>query len=446
MIYAEFVIARREATVQFKAIATAIRRLVHRFCDARMRSFCADKRGNIAVVFALATLPMIGFVGAAVDFSHGNSVKAAMQAALDSTALMLSKNAATMSNSELQSKANTYFKALLTRPEAKNIKVVANYSSKDGSKLVLDADATIDTEFMSVVGHDYLKINVQSTTAWGTSKLRVALVLDNSGSMSGSRMTALKKATKNLLITLQNASSKAGDVQVAIVPFTDYVNVGSSNYTANWIDWSEWDDENGYWSGWGWSKKWTPANHNTWNGCMTDRWQNYDIDNTTPTTSNSKTLFTAKQGYPCPSSIMPLGYNWTSLKNKVDGMDSNGWTNQPIGLVWGWHALTQDAPLFAPTLPKDTTQVIILLSDGENTKHRWHKSESSINQRQKKVCDNIKAAGIQLYTILLIDGDEDVMKDCASEPAMFFKLTSSNQVVTAFDTIGTNLAKLRVAK
>jgi hypothetical protein len=36
---------------------------------------------------------MVGFVGAAVDYSRANSVKIAMQAAIDATALMLSRDA-----------------------------------------------------------------------------------------------------------------------------------------------------------------------------------------------------------------------------------------------------------------------------------------------------------------------------------------------------------------
>ena len=56
---------------------------------------------NVTITFALATIPMVGFVGAAVDYSHANSVKAAMQSAADSTALMLSKTAASLSNAAL---------------------------------------------------------------------------------------------------------------------------------------------------------------------------------------------------------------------------------------------------------------------------------------------------------------------------------------------------------
>ena len=54
----------------------------------RLRAFAGAKAGNVAMTFGLATLPVIGGVGAAIDFSHAHSVKAAMQAALDSTALM----------------------------------------------------------------------------------------------------------------------------------------------------------------------------------------------------------------------------------------------------------------------------------------------------------------------------------------------------------------------
>src|SRR3954465_2979725 len=83
-----------------------------------MREWRAANGGNVTVTFALATIPMVGFVGPAADYSHANSVKAAMQAAADSTALMVSKDAATSTTAALQTKTNDYFKALFTRPEA----------------------------------------------------------------------------------------------------------------------------------------------------------------------------------------------------------------------------------------------------------------------------------------------------------------------------------------
>lgn len=71
----------------------------------RVREFLADRKGNAAILFALATVPMVGFVGAAVDYSHAASIKAAMQAAADATALAMSKSVGSYTASQLQTTA-----------------------------------------------------------------------------------------------------------------------------------------------------------------------------------------------------------------------------------------------------------------------------------------------------------------------------------------------------
>ena len=55
--------------------------------------FLKNQRGNVLPIFALTGVIIAGFVGAAVDYSRGNSLKAAMQTALDATGLMLSRDA-----------------------------------------------------------------------------------------------------------------------------------------------------------------------------------------------------------------------------------------------------------------------------------------------------------------------------------------------------------------
>lgn len=57
-------------------------------------------------------------VGFAVDYSRANAVKAAMQSALDATALMISKEAATDTAAQLQTNAQKYFLALFTQTQA----------------------------------------------------------------------------------------------------------------------------------------------------------------------------------------------------------------------------------------------------------------------------------------------------------------------------------------
>src|SRR5665213_3219083 len=94
-----------------------------------LRKFRISHGGNVAITFALASMPVVGTVGFAVDYSHANSVKAEMQAALDSTALMLAKEASADTSSQLQTNALNYFKALFTRPEATSIVITPTYTT-----------------------------------------------------------------------------------------------------------------------------------------------------------------------------------------------------------------------------------------------------------------------------------------------------------------------------
>src|SRR5262249_52765616 len=126
----------------------------------------------------------------------------------------------------------------------------------------------------------------------------------------------------------------------------------------------------------GCSGTWTPANHNTWNGCVVDRGNssapasgNYDTNVVAPTTSITATQYSAEQYSSCPQAAMGLSYNWTSMKSLVNNMSPAGNTNQAIGLQVGWMSLTGGGPFTMPTEdPTYTYQhVIILLTDGLNT-------------------------------------------------------------------------------
>ena len=203
-----------------------------------LSAFRVAQAGNVAITFAFAALPIIGFVGAAVDYSRANSVKAAMQTALDSTALMLAKEAATDTEDQLKTNATKYFKALFTREEAKDVDVQVNYTTSGGSNIQIQATAALDAEFVKLLGYDTFHLRATSTAKWGITRLRVALVLDNTGSMSDDgKMAALKTATKNLIDQLHGAATTDGDVYVSIIPFVKDVNLGKSNFAADWIYW-----------------------------------------------------------------------------------------------------------------------------------------------------------------------------------------------------------------
>jgi Flp pilus assembly protein TadG len=449
-------------------------------------SFRTANGGNIAITFALATLPVVGTVGFAVDYSHANSVKAAMQAALDSTALMLAKDAATVTSAQLQTNATNYFNALFTRPEATSVAVTATYTASGGSKVVVNGSANVPTAFLGIIGYNNITVNGSSTTAWGSTRLRVALALDNTGSMADDgKMAALKTATKALLTQLKNAAGTNGDVYVSIIPFNHDVNVGTGNSAGTWIDWDDWETANGSWQNVSTctatskrgrsrctsSQMWVPAAYTTWNGCITDRDQNYDqtVTAANPADANlpaasASTLYPADQYSACPLAMMGLSYNWTAMNTLVDSMQPNGNTNQPIGLVWAWLSLVGGGPLTAPA--KDSnykyTDVIILMSDGLNTQNRWSSDQATIDKRMydssnngSGTCANIKNAGVTLYTVQVNTGGDPlstIMQNCAGGPdkfsdsTKFFQVTTSSGLGTVFNSIGTNLTQLRVAK
>src|SRR5215217_1808985 len=122
------------------------------FSRKLLRQFGADNKGNIAVLFAVAAVPILSFVGAAIDYTRANSARSSMQAALDSTALMLAKDISdgTIKASDINQKAQDYFKALYTNKEAKAVTVSAVYtaSTPQGSTIVVNGSGNVPTESM----------------------------------------------------------------------------------------------------------------------------------------------------------------------------------------------------------------------------------------------------------------------------------------------------------
>jgi Flp pilus assembly protein TadG len=441
--------------------------------------------GNIAVIFAIALLPILGFVGAAVDYTRANAARSSMQAALDTTALMLSKDlsAGTITTSQIATKAQAYFAALYTNTDAKSVSVNATYtpSSAMGSTVQVNGSGAVTTDFMKVAGFPNINFNSSSTAAWGSVRMRVAMALDNTGSMADDgKMPAMQSAAKSLIDQLSGLAKSPGDIYVSIIPFAKDVNVGASNYNQGWIDFTDWDNDPATETFGTCSKSgkttrsscttsskrdWTP-DYSKWTGCVTDRDQDYDTKNTAPTATTG--LFPAEEygfmsfSYCKPNSfaylqpIMPLSYDWSALKTLIGNMQPTGTTNQAIGMAWAWQSLAQTAPLNAPAKDPNYTykDAIILLSDGLNTEDRWYSGSTAaplIDARQKILCDNAKNAGITVYTIQVNtsvprDPTSSVLSYCASGPENFYVVTSAAQTASVFSSIGTSLSRLRVAR
>ena len=278
------------------------------------KRFVGANEGNIAVIFTIAAIPIIGFVGAAIDYSRANAARSTMQAALDSTALMLSKDlsSGTISASDattVTTAAQKYFGALYTNTDATITPITAPYTANDsslGSSIQLKASGQITTDFMKVVGFPTMGFNSTSTTAWGNTRMRVAMVLDNTGSMAqNNKMPALQSAAQNMIDTLSGYNKQTGDVYISIIPFAKDVNAGTSNLNQPWINWTEWEAEPPYLTQNGY-----PSNWNTTVGgssCpFTNSSQGFTCTDRPATVSGAKSVSSIPSsgqysGYICPS-------------------------------------------------------------------------------------------------------------------------------------------------
>ncbi len=87
---------------------------------------------------------------------------------------------------------------------------------------------------MKIAGFPTMGFSASSTTAWGNVKMRVALALDNTGSMAqDNKLPALQNAVAGsggLIDQLSNLAKSPGDVYISVIPFAKVVNVGSTNY------------------------------------------------------------------------------------------------------------------------------------------------------------------------------------------------------------------------
>jgi Flp pilus assembly protein TadG len=448
--------------------------VVSRF-QALATRFARAERGNVAMMFAIILPVIIVSVGAAVDYGRAAKMRAAMQSAVDATALMISKEATGLTPTQITTKAQSYFNALFTYPEIGGVTFSAVYTANSGSgaSVKVDATGTMQADILKVP----VPITVSSTTKWGNIRYRVALALDNTGSMaSASKMDELKKAANQLINDFYNMAGSDADVYISIVPFSKDVNVGTSKKTANWLRWTEWNAANGSCSGWNGSnyqtktacqnagRTWNAASHDTWNGCVMDRDQSFDTTSDVVANSPTGAMAPAEQYSDCPVSMLGMTgvkTGKTTLLDKIDDMIPVGTTNQSVGMFWAWQTLKTSGPFAAPSKNSSYQYMdtIILLTDGLNTENRWDSGcsgwgcshEPAVDARQALLCGNIKTSGVKVFAIqVATDGDaiSDVTKNCTSEPNntnYFSYITSASQMSVKFQNIFKELAKLRVS-
>lgn len=465
---------------------------------SRLKQFNTNTRANVALMVGLSAVPMILATGASLDYAHALKVKTHLQAALDNAALAAGFDTS-LSDEALTEIVKKYLRKNGVEKGLKSLDKVA--VARDGETgLKVSASGQIKTYLMGVAGIKSLKINAKTYIKNNFGNLEVALVLDNTWSMSaGGKMSALKDSAHLLVDKLHDNKGPSSDLRIGLVPFSQYVNIGLSRRNALWAnvpaDYEETKTYPGYWyrpvvrryncrkqtrtgvrDGVPYSyqvsvcdkeygeKKWHPGGSwvkkHKWHGCVGSRNYPLNIKDTSPS-SKIPGLLDVK----CAREFTTLTDRKSTIKSEIDNMTATGnQTYIPAGLMWGWRMLSSNEPLSegvskARMKSENYTKAIVLMTDGENTRspdYPTHnvRNASGANKLTKELCENIKADGgakekIRVYTVTFDVTDpatKKMMRQCATNDSYYFDASDSAALAQAFENIGKSLVTLFISR
>ena len=198
--------------------------------------FMRKKRGTVAMAFAISLVPTIGVMGVAFDYMRAGESQAKLQVAVDSAALAAGASSMTDTN-KLATLIDNYIAVNGKGLTGFKVTDITNTTNANND-VIIKVKGTMDTAVMRIFGINQINIGVQTDVSRAKDgRAEIALVLDTTGSMAGSKISTLKTAAKNLIADLLKANDGKTDpiVKIGIVPFAQYVNVGVSRRNESWI-------------------------------------------------------------------------------------------------------------------------------------------------------------------------------------------------------------------
>ena len=406
-------------------------KLINRFGCAR--------DGNIAIMFALCLVPMLAGAGIAIDFIRASAVRSLLVEAADSGVLAAARAKlldGALTEAQASAIARRYFDSNQGNAGDVQIDSFKFKFDADTEEYTLNITGRMRTAVLGVIGNDYVPLDISSSVNASTpGPVEVALVLDNTGSMSGSKIQALRTSASSLVnILLQDSS---GDFKVALVPFAQYVNVGTANAGASWVD--------------------VPSltGGDVWNGCVGSRNFPANIDDSFFTSNPAPGVLNVN----CPQAVNPLTSDKNVILPKITAMGADGSTYIPAGLTWGRRVLSNTEP-FSDGLTKVQSQAqnglkaIVLLTDGANTRSPSYpehdiKDQTAADTLTESICNDLETDGFRIYTIAFEVSDlttETLLRNCATEDGGFFDAQNPARLSAVFSAIATDLVNIALSE
>ena len=459
------------------------------------KPFARDRRGNTAIVFALSAVPLVMIGGGTIDYLGSYKMKARLQAAVDAAALAAASSH-NLTKSERKKAGRKALKLNFSSAGAKKQKVTAHFKITK-KEVTVTAATKMPTTFLRIAGISKMDIAAKALVKRDFGNLELALVLDNTYSMTGSKIKTLRKAARKLVKSIYKADD-GNNIKIALVPFTRYVRIDTKYKTAPWMEAPheysvhypkkcktepEYEDYNcrtvygtsfldGILQSWHYKKcDQRPTGkmvencsseytvHYTWKGCVGSRAyplnakdESYGSDKIIPLVGVNN----------CPQKVKPLTdkSGEDDLITMINDMTPrDGQTYIPAGLIWGWRTLSAVAP-FAEGKPyaKDNKKALVLMTDGANTviaAGKYHNNGPSYPKAPEadtltaEICENIKKQNIRLYTVAFEVTDpatKNMLESCATSSADFFDATDDAKLLAAFQNIARSLQTVYLAR
>ncbi len=197
--------------------------------------FALNQGGNVAILFAVTAIPLIGLLGGAVDFTRHQRHKVELLNAMDSAAIALARRGAE-TDADADAFVNDYIAAI--RPSTDKMLHIRgfNATSIQGGWRV-ESDGSMDTAFMPLIGIREIALNLETVVMTSGGSYEVALALDNTGSMAQrNKIGDLREATHHLVDILYEEPGAESRVKMSLVPFVTAVNIRGRAFNPSWLD------------------------------------------------------------------------------------------------------------------------------------------------------------------------------------------------------------------
>jgi len=189
---------------------------------SRVRRFPGNDRGNVAMLFALSCLAIFPLVGFAIDLSRVMVEKHKLQQATDAAALAAAHDAF-MTAEQREGVINAHLDHL---EEVLGREITYELTQDAEGRISLVTHINVNTTIAKIMGRDDVAVTVRSDALEGGADIEVAMILDITGSMSGSRITALKEASTDLVNIVVKDEQSPYYSKASMVPYSVAVNVG----------------------------------------------------------------------------------------------------------------------------------------------------------------------------------------------------------------------------